>query len=93
MLPPDATPVSQNKGIRHGWNIGVYQFQTGITTRELMVRIGHSSPRAALIYQHATEERDRAVADQLDILIASTERTPRAKVVKLPRDPRAMDAG
>ena len=30
--------------------------QTGITTRELMVRIGHSSPRAALIYQHATEE-------------------------------------
>jgi len=67
--------------------------QTGITTRELMVRIGHSSPRAALIYQHATEERDSAVADQLDTLIASTERTLRAKVVKLPRDPRAMDAG
>jgi hypothetical protein len=58
-----------------------------------MVRIGHSSPRAALIYQHATEERDRAVAEQLDTLIASTERTPRAEVVKLPRDPRAMDAG
>jgi integrase len=67
--------------------------QTGITTRELMVRIGHSSPRAALIYQHATEERDRLVADQLDTLIAPTERTLRAKVVKLPRDPRAMDAG
>jgi hypothetical protein len=67
--------------------------QTGITTRELMARIGHSSPRAALIYQHATEERDRAVADQLDALTASTEQTPRAKVVKLPRDPRAMGAG
>ena len=40
--------------------------RTGITTRELMARIGHSSPRAALVYQHATEERDRAVADQLD---------------------------
>lgn|GEM_PF-1818746 len=26
----------------------------GITTKELMGRIGHSSPRAALIYQHAT---------------------------------------
>jgi hypothetical protein len=65
--------------------------RTGITTRELMARIGHASPRAALIYQHATEERDRVVADQLDTLIASTERTPRAPVVKLPRDPPAMD--
>jgi len=34
----------------------------GVTTKELMARIGHSSPRAALIYQHATAERDRAVA-------------------------------
>ncbi|HUJ64247.1 MAG TPA: tyrosine-type recombinase/integrase [Acidimicrobiales bacterium] len=31
----------------------------GVTTKELMSRIGHSSPRAALIYQHATAERDR----------------------------------
>jgi integrase len=38
----------------------------GVTTKELMARIGHASPRAALIYQHATEERDRAVADYLD---------------------------
>ena len=65
--------------------------QTGITTRELMVRLGHSSPRAALIYQHATEERDRAVAEQLDTLIASTERT--RTDTKLPREPHAMDAG
>ena len=35
---------------------------TGATTRELMARMGHSSPRAALIYQHATADRDRAVA-------------------------------
>ena len=34
----------------------------GITTKELMARIGHSSPRAALLYQHATAERDRQVA-------------------------------
>jgi len=38
----------------------------GVTTKELMTRIGHKSPRAALIYQHATEERDRAIADYLD---------------------------
>jgi integrase len=35
---------------------------TGATTRELMARMGHSSPRAALIYQHTTADRDRAVA-------------------------------
>ncbi len=29
----------------------------GITTNELMARIGHASLRAALIYQHATAER------------------------------------
>jgi integrase len=55
----------------------------GVTTRELMARIGHSSPRAALIYQHATEERDRAVADHLDTVIASTVRSPRGQVVNL----------
>jgi integrase len=38
----------------------------GITTKELMARIGHASPRAALIYQHATEERDREIAAFLD---------------------------
>ncbi len=38
----------------------------GITTKELMARIGHASPRAALIYQHATEQRDRDIAAYLD---------------------------
>lgn len=45
----------------------------GVTTKELMSRLGHASPRAALIYQHATEERDHAIADQLEVLIASTK--------------------
>jgi integrase len=38
---------------------------TGATTKELMRRAGQKSPRAALIYQHATEERDRVIADAL----------------------------
>ena len=38
----------------------------GITTKEVMARIGHSSSRAALIYQHATKERDHAVAAYID---------------------------
>ena len=45
----------------------------GITTKELMSRIGHSSPRAALIYQHATQERDRTIAHFLDEAIAIVE--------------------
>ena len=38
---------------------------TGASTKELMVRLGHSSPRAALIYQHASRERDAAIAAAL----------------------------
>ena len=42
---------------------------SGATTRELMRRMGHASQRAALIYQHATEDRDRAVAEAMSRLI------------------------
>jgi integrase len=41
---------------------------TGASTKELMARMGHASPRAALIYQHATPDRDRAIAAQLSRL-------------------------
>jgi integrase len=34
----------------------------GASLRELMERMGHSSTRAALIYQHATRERDEVIA-------------------------------
>jgi hypothetical protein len=34
----------------------------GASLRELMEQMGHTSPRAALIYQHATRERDEAIA-------------------------------
>jgi integrase len=45
---------------------------SGATTRELMMRIGHSSPRAAMIYQHATSDRDRAIAKAMSRLVAPT---------------------
>jgi len=35
----------------------------GASLRELMDRMGHSSPRAALIYQHSSDERQRKLAD------------------------------
>ena len=42
---------------------------SGASTRELMHRMGHGSMRAALIYQHATGERDREIADALQFRI------------------------
>ena len=38
---------------------------TGATTAELMRRGGHASAAAAIRYQHATEDRDRMLADAL----------------------------
>ena len=42
----------------------------GASTRELMHRMGHSTVRAALIYQHATDERAREIAKSMDRRIA-----------------------
>jgi integrase len=41
----------------------------GASTKELMARLGHSTPAAALRYQHATLERDRAIADRMNSLM------------------------
>jgi chemotaxis response regulator CheB len=38
-----------------------------------MTRMGHSSSRAALIYQHMTSGRDRAIADRLGAMIRESE--------------------
>jgi hypothetical protein len=51
---------------------------TGATTKELLARLGHSSPRAAMIYQHATEQRDQAIADGLGQLLRDA-RSPKAR--------------
>jgi len=37
----------------------------GSSTKELMRRMGHASTRAALMYQHASDDRDRVIADAL----------------------------
>jgi len=52
-----------------------------VTLKELMVMMGHASPRAALIYQHATAERDRSHAAYLESVISAAKRSPEAKVV------------
>ena len=35
--------------------------------------MGHSSMRAALIYQHRTADRDRVIADALNLLVERVE--------------------
>ena len=44
---------------------GTLAAATGASLKELMARLGHSSTRAALIYQHATRDRDQAIAEAL----------------------------
>lgn len=48
---------------------------TGASTRELMHRMGHASPAAALRYQHATAERDAVIADALGEALERRRRT------------------
>jgi integrase len=42
--------------------------QAGATMRELMDRLGHSTPQAALIYQHAAADRQAALAARLSAI-------------------------
>ena len=43
--------------------------QAGATLPELMARMGHACPQAALVYPHTISTRDRAVATTLDVLV------------------------
>ena len=45
--------------------------QTGATLAELMGRLGHSTPGAALRYQHAASDRDMEIARRLSALVAT----------------------
>jgi integrase len=48
---------------------GTLSAASGASLKELMARLGHSSVRAAMIYQHATRDRDRAIAEALGALV------------------------
>lgn len=43
--------------------------QTGATLAELMGRLGHSTPGAALRYQHAAKDRDMEIARRLSAMV------------------------
>ncbi|GAA4453069.1 tyrosine-type recombinase/integrase [Phytohabitans houttuyneae] len=48
--------------------------RTGASTKELMARMGHDSAQAALIYQHATAEADRAIAEAVNDAVKAEQR-------------------
>ena len=54
--------------LRH--TAGTLAARTGATTKELMARLGHASARASLVYQHASEDRDRRIAERLGEMAA-----------------------
>jgi len=43
---------------------------------DLKARMGHDSARTAMIYQHATAEADRLIADALDRRIGDSRTAP-----------------
>jgi integrase len=53
--------------LRHAGNLSAAQ--AGASTRDLMARMGHDDMRAALIYQKATSEADRLIAERLSALV------------------------
>jgi integrase len=64
---------------------GTLAAATGATLKELMARLGHSSTRAALIYQHASRDRDQAIAAALGDLARQVRTATDAQ----PVEPRA----
>ena len=57
--------VSTNGAV---WMVTTMIGVLGASTRELMGRMGHSNLHAALVHQHRTADRDRAIAEGMDAL-------------------------
>jgi integrase len=62
---------------------GTLAAATGAGTKEIMRRLGHATQDAALRYQHATDERDRELANGIDRLIRAAREEPSAEVVAI----------
>jgi len=57
--------------LRHTGNH--FAAQTRASTKDLMARMGHDDMRGALIYQRATSEADRRIAERLNALVDGAE--------------------
>jgi integrase len=54
----------------------------GASLRDIMARMGHDSPRAALIYQHTNREADHGIADAMDQAVKAARRQPSKRKAK-----------
>ena len=55
---------------------GTLAAQSGASLRDLMTRMGHDSPAAALIYQHSSRVADEAIAAALDARLIERKSRP-----------------
>jgi integrase len=62
--------------VRHTGN--TFAARTGASLRDLMARMGHDSPDAASIYQHATRQADKAIADAVSAQVDAEQKTTQA---------------
>jgi integrase len=62
---------------------GTLAASTGAGTKAIMRRLGHATPQASLRYQHATDDRDRVLADGIDALIRAARDDTSRTVVDL----------
>jgi integrase len=60
--------------LRHAGN--TWMAAQGASVAELMRRMGHASPAVALRYQHATEDRDQALARAMSEMVTPAEVVP-----------------
>jgi integrase len=63
--------------LRHAGN--ALAAAAGANLRELMERMGHSTTRAALIYRHSTDERQRKLAGALGDLASAEVQAARVR--------------
>ncbi len=76
-LDQAAVPIIHFHDLRHTGN--TLTANAGANLRELMLRMGHTSPRAAMIYLHSTDARQREIADALGDLAASELKRAKSK--------------
>jgi site-specific recombinase XerD len=62
--------------------------EAGATTKELMRRMGHSTVRATMRYQHAPDRRDRQIAAQMNRRAGAKRTRARDRVARTWHGPR-----
>jgi len=66
--------------LRHTGN--QFTANAGANPRELMARMGHDSPRAALIYMHSSDRRQRTLADAVAKAAPELAKSKKGKAAK-----------